>query len=123
MKNLFLVFIGGGLGSMLRYTVYRWMQSADLSSTLATFTVNITGSLLLGFVMGFVLKESQMANNLLLFLATGFCGGFTTFSTFAFENQAYLRTGDYVSFALYVVGSLVVGILAVITGIFFSKFI
>lgn len=121
MKGFFLVFLGGGLGSILRYSIYRLMQYGQFTSIPATFSVNIVGSLILGIVMGYTLKEGQISNNLLLFLATGFCGGFTTFSTFAFENKSLLSSGEYLSFFLYAFGSLVLGILAILLGIFLSR--
>lgn len=121
MKGFFLVFLGGGLGSILRYFVYRLMQFGQLTSIPATFIVNLLGSLILGIVMGYALKDGRISGNLLLFLATGFCGGFTTFSTFAFENRSLLSSGDYLSFFLYAFGSLVLGILAILLGIFISR--
>ncbi|HSI70784.1 MAG TPA: fluoride efflux transporter CrcB [Gillisia sp.] len=123
MKAILLVFVGGGLGSALRFLVYRGMLMLNLASVYGTFTVNIIGSLLLGFLMGYFLKEGHVLNNVHLFVATGFCGGFTTFSTFAFENQAFLRSGDYTQFLIYAFGSLFIGILAIITGVFLAKFI
>lgn len=123
MKAVLLVFVGGGLGSVLRFLVYRAMLLLNLASVYGTFAVNILGSLILGVIMGYFLKEGHITNNFHLFIATGFCGGFTTFSTFAFENQAFLRSGDYVQFLLYAFGSLFIGILAILLGIFLAKFI
>lgn len=123
MKALLLVFLGGGLGSAARYLVYRSMTVLNLSLPWGTFTVNFAGSFLLGLILGYALKEGQVSNNLILLLGTGFCGGFTTFSTFAFENQDFLRTGDYFHFAFYAFGSIFIGILAVMSGLFLSKFI
>ena len=121
MKAFFLVFLGGGLGSMFRYLVYRSMAHTTYPMYISTLAVNIIGSLILGVILGYSLKQGNFNQNILLFLTTGFCGGFTTFSTFAFENQALLRAGDYLNFSLYSIGSLVVGILAVVAGLYLSK--
>ena len=123
MKAFFLVFLGGGLGSMVRYLVYKLMAHTTYPMYLSTLAVNIIGSLILGIILGYSLKQGNFHQNVLLFLTTGFCGGFTTFSTFAFENQALLRAGDYLSFSLYSIGSLAAGILAVVAGLFLSKLI
>lgn len=123
MKAFFLVFLGGGLGSMVRYLVYKLMAHTTYPMYLSTLAVNIIGSLILGIILGYSLKQGNFNQNVLLFLTTGFCGGFTTFSTFAFENQALLRAGDYLSFSLYSIGSLAAGILAVVAGLFLSKLI
>ncbi len=123
MKAVFLVFLGGGLGSIARFLIYKLMLAGNFSLPYGTFVANITGSLILGFILGYSIKHGNLSQNTLLFLTTGFCGGFTTFSTFAFENQAFLRAGDYFSFAIYAFGSLFLGIAAVILGIFLSKLI
>ena len=121
MKALLMVFLGGGLGSVSRYLISRTLNISGFPFPLGTFTVNIVGSLILGFILGFALKTGQLSNNTILFLATGFCGGFTTFSTFAFENQNLLKSGDYFNFAIYTFGSIIVGITAVFVGLYLSK--
>ncbi|QED37826.1 fluoride efflux transporter CrcB [Antarcticibacterium arcticum] len=121
MKTFFLVFLGGGLGSMARYLAYRAMSQTSYPIFISTMAVNIAGSLLLGVIMGYALKQGNFSQNILLFLTTGFCGGFTTFSTFAFENMSLLRAGDYLTFSLYSIGSLVAGILAVLGGLFLAR--
>lgn len=118
-----MVFLGGGLGSVSRYLISRTLNLAGFPFPLGTFAVNIVGSLLLGFTLGIALKTGQLSNNTVLFLATGFCGGFTTFSTFAFENQQLLKSGDYYNFALYTFGSIIVGITAVFVGLYLSKLV
>ena len=123
MKALLMVFLGGGLGSVSRYLISRTLNISGFPFPLGTFTVNIVGSLILGFILGFALKTGQLSNNTILFLATGFCGGFTTFSTFAFENQNLLKSGDYFNFAIYTFGSIIVGITAVFVGLYLSKLI
>ncbi len=123
MKALVLVFLGGGLGSAIRFMISRMLNKSELFIPIGTFTVNVIGSLILGLILGISLKSGALSNNTLLFLATGFCGGFTTFSTFAFENQAFLRAGDYTNFALYTFGSLLAGFTAVFVGLYLSKLV
>ena len=71
--------------------------------------------------MGIVLKNSSFSENQTLLLITGFCGGFTTFSAFAYENQVFLKEGDLTNFFIYTLGSIGVGIMAVFLGLFISK--
>lgn len=118
MKQLFLVFIGGGFGSMLRFLITKFFNAENLPY--GTFTVNILGSLLIGLILGSLIKENNWQNNLNLLLATGFCGGFTTFSAFSYENFIFLKNGNYNLFLLYSVGTLILGIAAVFAGIWFS---
>ena len=87
MRQLFFVFIGGGLGSVLRYIISRYLNQTGSGFPLGTFTANILGSLLIGIIIGLAAKNNTLSQNQTLLLATGFCGGFTTFSTFAYENH------------------------------------
>ena len=121
MKQFFLVFIGGGFGSALRFLIGKYLNDAATGIPYGTFAANIIGSLLIGIILGFAAKNNALTENHTLLLATGFCGGFTTFSTFAYENHVFLKTGDFTSFALYTIGSFVVGFLAVFIGIFLVK--
>jgi CrcB protein len=123
MKHLLLIFLGGGLGSALRYLLGKWLDGIYLQFPAGTFVVNIVGSLLIGIILGIALKNSAVSQNLVLFVATGFCGGFTTFSAFAYENYALLKNGDFLSFSIYTFGSLLLGISAVIIGIWISRII
>ena len=86
MKSFILVFLGGGLGSGLRYLVAITMNQYSKVLPFGTFTVNMLGCLLIGLVLGYAQKENTLTSNQSLLLATGFCGGFTTFSAFASEN-------------------------------------
>ncbi|PKD18181.1 protein CrcB [Salegentibacter salinarum] len=122
LKQLLLIFLGGGLGSVLRYLISKSLNLETAFIPFGTFTVNILGSLLLGIILGIAAKSDFFSSNIVLFLAVGFCGGFTTFSSFAFENQALLRSGDYLNFFFYTFGSIILGILAVFLGLFLSKF-
>ncbi|MBC8301511.1 MAG: fluoride efflux transporter CrcB [Pelagibacterales bacterium] len=121
MKNFLLVFIGGGFGSGLRYIIGRYLNSSLGSFPVGTFTVNIIGSLLIGLILGYAAKENSLNQNQVLLLATGFCGGFTTFSAFAHENFQLLKTGDIMQFSIYTISSIVVGLIAVFIGIYIAK--
>ena len=123
MKQLLLVFVGGGFGSMLRYAIGRYLNSTENGIPYGTFVANVLGSLLIGFILGYAAKNDALSQNSTLLLATGFCGGFTTFSTFAYENHIFLKSGDFTSFAFYTIASFVVGFLAVFAGMYLVKFI
>lgn len=123
MKQLLLVFIGGGFGSALRFLVGKWLNNPESGIPLGTFAANILGSLFIGIILGYAAKNDAISQNHTLLLATGFCGGFTTFSTFAYENHILLKSGDFTTFAFYTVASFVVGFLAVFAGIYLIKFL
>lgn len=92
-----------------------------LPSIAATFIVNILGCLLLGYISGLWQNTDGMNPTTKLILTTGFCGGFTTFSTFMNENLSLLADNNYLTASLYIIGSLGIGLLAVMTGMFLSK--
>ena len=121
MKSLFLVFIGGGFGSVLRFLIGKWLNNSESGFPYGTFFANILGSLFIGFILGYAAKSDSLNQNQTLLLATGFCGGFTTFSTFAYENHLFLKSGDFTSFALYTIVSFTIGFLAVFGGIYLVK--
>jgi CrcB protein len=121
MKQLILVFVGGGFGSVLRYVVGKWLNNAENGIPYGTFAANIIGSLLIGIILGLVAKNETLSQSQTLLLATGFCGGFTTFSTFAYENHVFLKSGDFASFAVYTIASFVIGFLAVFAGMYMVK--
>lgn len=121
MKQALLVFIGGGLGSVLRYWIGRFLNNTESGIPYGTFTVNILGSLLIGIILGLAARSDSLSTNQTLLLATGFCGGFTTFSTFAYENHVFLKSGDFASFAFYTMASFIVGFLAVFLGLYLVK--
>lgn len=121
MKAVLLVFLGGGLGSVLRFWIGKYLNNANDGIPYGTFIANILGSLLIGIILGLAAKNDALSQNQTLLLATGFCGGFTTFSTFAYENHVFLKSGDFTSFALYTIASFVIGFLAVFAGLYLVK--
>jgi len=119
MQNLLLVILGGGIGSGLRYGVGQIVAKKFPDfNTLGTLSVNIIGSFLIGVLIAVLLKQGDSQNKLHLLLVTGFCGGFTTFSAFAYENYTLLKSGEYSAIILYILGSLIFGIAAVFLGLF-----
>ncbi len=115
IRNLLLVALGGAVGSVLRYL----LASLNASFPWGTFTVNILGALLIGLLVGLVGKGG-LSPEMKLLMVTGFCGGFTTFSTFANESFGMLKAGDVLQTALYVGASVTIGILAVWGGMALS---
>jgi CrcB protein len=116
IRNLLLVALGGAVGSVLRYLI----SSINTSFPWGTFTVNVLGSLLIGLLVGFVSK-GVLSPEMKLLLVTGFCGGFTTFSTFANESFGMMKAGDVMLMALYVGASVIISILAVWGGMMHSN--
>jgi CrcB protein len=121
VKQLLLVFVGGGFGSVLRFLIGKHLNSPETGIPYGTFLANILGSLLIGIILGLAARNNTLNSSQTLLLATGFCGGFTTFSTFAYENHIFLKSGDFTSFAIYTIASFVIGFLAVFAGMFLAK--
>ena len=116
MKSFLLVFLGGGLGTGLRYIITITINQYSKVLPFGTFTVNMLGCLLIGMILGYAQKENTLSSNQTLLLVTGFCGGFTTFSAFANENLELIKNGEIFNLSLYTIGSVLIGILAVFTG-------
>ncbi len=117
MKNLLLIAIGGAAGSVGRYVVSKCFES---NFPWGTITVNILGSLLIGFFIG-LLSKGTLSPEMKMILVTGFCGGFTTFSTFANESFNMMKTGNALLAAIYIGASMTIGIIAVYIGMLISK--
>lgn len=118
LKNIILVGLGGMIGSVGRYLVSYFIRHE--SFPYATFAINVVGSLVIGMVMG-VAGRQENFQNWRLFLATGICGGFTTFSAFAWENFQLMNQERYGAFALYTCGTLVLGFAAAALGYTITK--
>ncbi|MCH5174812.1 MAG: fluoride efflux transporter CrcB [Prevotellaceae bacterium] len=117
MRNLVFVALGGALGAVCRYLISRL---SDTSFPWGTLAVNLLGSFLIGLLVG-VVNRGLLSPEMKLLLVTGFCGGFTTFSTFASEAFTMLRMGDAMLMALYVGMSVALGIAAVCVGLMLSR--
>jgi CrcB protein len=124
IKTIFLVGLGGALGSILRY-VSVGLTNKYFQGTfpIATLAINILGSLLIGLFIGIIAKYYPDNQPLKFLLIVGFCGGFTTFSSFASENYSLFQNGQQFMAYLYIIASVVLTISAVAVGNYFSKFI
>ena len=118
VKNILLVALGGAVGSACRYLVTRVVDITAFP--IATLAVNLLGCLLVGFLVG-IMDRNFMPQQFKLLLISGFCGGFTTFSTFANESFAMMKAGDLLLSGLYIGVSVIFGILAVWFGLQLAK--
>ncbi len=123
MKAVLLIGSGGFIGSVLRYLTSLFVQNKALSTfPLGTLVVNIIGCLVIGVIFAF--SERGFVNpEWRLFLATGICGGFTTFSAFSNETMGLLRDGQTLYAFGYIAASVILGLLATFIGISLIKLV
>lgn len=117
MLNVLIIGIGGFLGAVARYGIALWIgQRWGRSFPLGTFVINITGSLVIGFLMPLLTERFMVNPQWRLFLAVGFLGAYTTFSTFEYETGALLKDGEWLIAGINVVLSVIVGFAALKVG-------
>ena len=121
MKELLYIFLGGGLGSVFRYLLHLLINGKGpiVGFPWSTFTVNIAGSLLIGIFYA-LSTHFNLSSETRLFLTVGLCGGFTTFSTFSNESLFLFREGAYITLTIYILSSVILGILAVLAGAYIT---
>ena len=113
---------GSALGGMSRFALTRAIQSRLATPfPVATFLINASGSLLLGFLMQIAMESTALGAEAAVFLTTGFCGGYTTFSTFSYETVRLLQDGDYRRAAIYAAASVVLALTAVFIGMALAR--
>ncbi len=123
IKNVLIVGLGGFLGSAGRYLLHLMMLKLGWDRLpLATMSANVLGCLIFGVVLGLSVKsDTKLSHGMLIFLTTGFCGGFTTFSTFAIENVRMIERGALLGMAFYISLSVVLGLLAAYGGLSLAR--
>jgi len=114
---IFWIAFGSALGGAARYSLGGFVQRwSDGEFPYGTLAVNVIGSLLLGFLVRYALETQALSTEVRAFLTIGFCGGFTTFSTFSFESATMLERGEWTRLAVYAGLSLLLTIVAALAG-------
>ncbi|MDP1582934.1 MAG: fluoride efflux transporter CrcB [Bradyrhizobium sp.] len=118
MKSYLLVFVGGGIGASLRHTV-NMVSARGLGTAFpwGTFIINISGSLVMGLVAGYLAFKGGASQPWRLFLMTGILGGYTTFSAFSLDAALLYERGEIAAALLYVLGSVLLSIAGLFAGL------
>lgn len=117
LKNILFVLVGSAAGGSLRYITSLMIQSKNSTQfPMATFLINLIGCFIIGIVYAIAARNATTGSDIKLLLATGFCGGFTTFSAFAFENLELFKSGMHLTALMYIILSVTLGILGVVLG-------
>ena len=108
------VFLGGGLGSLVRYSIARFLHPREFSFAWATFLANLVSCILLGILLSVLTKSSSPTR---LFWMVGFCGGFSTFSTFTAETYQFIQEGEWIMVLSNIFGSILICLAGLMIGI------
>ena len=116
-RQILFIAAGSAIGGVARFLISRWMDVLVVSSfPFGTLLVNFAGCFLIGSLYAVALKYSEVSPTLILFLTTGFCGGFTTFSAFSYESLQLVKSGQFISAITYVLLSVIGGVLLTFLG-------
>ena len=115
LRNFLWVGLGGGIGAMLRFLISPVIFKSP-AFPVYTMLINIIGSLCIGIIFALTLKNDHFPEYMKFFLATGLCGGFTTFSAFSLENMQLIRAGNYFTAGIYIAASVCACIVAAFAG-------
>lgn len=121
-RTLLFIGIGGFIGTVGRYLITYWLSKIYPSAfPYGTLAVNVIGCFAIGAVFGLSQRFDWMTHELRLFLSIGICGGFTTFSAFAFDNIVLLQNRDYLGFAAYCLASFALSLAAALAGLILTR--
>ena len=121
LRLLLSVALGSAVGGVARVVLGNAVQArAGSAFPIGTFVVNVSGSLLLGFLMRYTLATPSISPEMRAMLTTGLCGGYTTFSTFSYETLTLIEAGDYRRASLYALSSVVLAVVATLVGVFIA---
>ena len=122
IKSLVLIFLGGGLGSISRFLLGRWINNHYANPfPLATLTINVVACFVLGCVVGLADQKQLISAASRLFWVVGFCGGFSTFSTFSNESLLLLQSGLTLTMASYIILSVALCLAATFLGLYLAS--
>ena len=122
MKTIIAVFVGSGFGGLTRYFLGKWVNGLyNHHFPFATFFVNFIACLALGFVIGLADHKQLISPTTRLFWTVGFCGGFSTFSTFSSETLTLFQQGHHISLIIYIVASIVLCVAATFAGLLLAQ--
>ena len=122
LLDIILVFCGGGAGSIVRFLLGRWVNAwHNHHFPFGTLAVNVVACLVLGFVVGIADHRQLISPSARLFWTVGFCGGFSTFSTFSAETLTLIQSGFHFSTFVYIVSSLVLCLAGTFAGIYLGE--